>query len=237
MLQPLDMRESTSRQPVEARLLANLGKSYTYTNGMYRPNPYELLQDVPAGAISSTATDMANFMLAQLQRGRFGTQRILQAATAQEMQAQQFTNDPRVPGETYGFEEQYLNGQHLIIHDGVTSSFSSSLALEYPPWPFQLADQCALCAEHTLPDRVGALPVRAKQLPGHLPWCNAPTHHAVCASARLGGPDRPECHQYHLGVVGTLWSVGRRVYYTLVTLAALAFVGELAYWNLLGFPG
>jgi hypothetical protein len=41
---------------------------------------------------------MANFMLAQLQNGRLGTERILQAATAQAMQPQQFTNYPRVPG-------------------------------------------------------------------------------------------------------------------------------------------
>jgi uncharacterized membrane protein YuzA (DUF378 family) len=31
------------------------------------------------------------------------------------------------------------------------------------------------------------------------------------------------------------WSVGRRVHYTLVALAALAFAWELVYWNLLGF--
>jgi len=34
---------------------------------------------------------------------------------------------------------------------------------------------------------------------------------------------------------GHFWSPGRRVHYTLVTLAALAFAGELLYWNLLGF--
>jgi hypothetical protein len=31
------------------------------------------------------------------------------------------------------------------------------------------------------------------------------------------------------------WTPGQRIHYTLVALAALAFVGELAYWNLLGF--
>ncbi|GHO99587.1 hypothetical protein KSF_096350 [Reticulibacter mediterranei] len=31
------------------------------------------------------------------------------------------------------------------------------------------------------------------------------------------------------------WRPGQRIHYTLVALAALAFVGELAYWNLLGF--
>jgi hypothetical protein len=34
---------------------------------------------------------------------------------------------------------------------------------------------------------------------------------------------------------GHFWSAGRRVHYTLVTLAALAFAWELVYWNLLGF--
>jgi hypothetical protein len=34
---------------------------------------------------------------------------------------------------------------------------------------------------------------------------------------------------------GRFWSVGRRVHYSLVTLAALAFAWELLYWNLLGF--
>jgi hypothetical protein len=34
---------------------------------------------------------------------------------------------------------------------------------------------------------------------------------------------------------GYFWSAGRRVHYTLVALAALAFAWELVYWNLLGF--
>ena len=34
---------------------------------------------------------------------------------------------------------------------------------------------------------------------------------------------------------GHFWSRGQRIHYTLVALASLAFVGELAYWNLLGF--
>ena len=34
---------------------------------------------------------------------------------------------------------------------------------------------------------------------------------------------------------GRFWSAGRRVHYSLVALAALAFAWELVYWNLLGF--
>jgi len=34
---------------------------------------------------------------------------------------------------------------------------------------------------------------------------------------------------------GRFWSAGRRIHYTFVALAALAFAWELVYWNLLGF--
>ncbi len=129
LFQPLGMRSSTFRQPVEARLSADLSQGYTYTNGVYHPGPFELVQGAPAGSISTTATDIAHFMLAQLQNGRFGTQRILQAATAQEMQTRQFTNDPRVSGMAYGFEEWNPNGQRLLVKGGDTYSFSSMLAL------------------------------------------------------------------------------------------------------------
>ena len=94
------------------------------------PVPFVAKQNAPAGAMSATATDIANFMITQLQNGRFGNQRILEAATAQEMQTQQFTNDPRVPGMAYGFPEGNLNSQHLLVHTGfVPPSFSSLLAL------------------------------------------------------------------------------------------------------------
>ena len=130
IFQPLSMRSSTFRQPVEARLSADLSQGYTYSNGVYHPDPFEAIAVPPAGAMSATATDMANFMMAQLQNGRLGKERILQAATAKAMQTQQFTNDPRVPGGmAYGFEEHYQNGQRLLVHPGGTADFYSLLAL------------------------------------------------------------------------------------------------------------
>lgn len=129
LFQPLGMRSSTFRQPIPGNLAADLSQGYTYTNGVYRPDPFEAVQVAPAGSMSTTATDIANFMIAQLQNGRFGTQRILHEATAKEMQTQQFTNDPRVPGMAYGFYEQNLNGQRLLVHGGDTILFHSLLAL------------------------------------------------------------------------------------------------------------
>jgi CubicO group peptidase (beta-lactamase class C family) len=130
LFQPLGMRESTFRQPLPASLSADLSQGYAYSNGVYHPSPFDVVQGVPEGAMSATATDMANFMIALLQNGRFGTERILQAAMAKEMLTQQFTNDPRVPGMAYGFPEGNLNSQHLLVHDGfVPPAFSSLLAL------------------------------------------------------------------------------------------------------------
>jgi CubicO group peptidase (beta-lactamase class C family) len=129
LFQPLGMRSSTFRQPVPASLSAALSQGYTYTNGEYRPQPFEAVQVAPAGAMSATATDLAHFMLAHLQNGRFGKERILQEATAKAMHAQQFTNDPRLPGMAYGFWEQQLNHQRLLVHSGDTTLFHSWLAL------------------------------------------------------------------------------------------------------------
>ncbi len=129
LFRPLGMRSSTFRQPVPASLSADLSQGYTYTNGEYRPEPFEAVQVAPAGAMSAPATDIANFMIAHLQNGRLGTQRILQEATAKQMHAQQFTNDPRVPAMAYGFWEQQLNHQRLLVHGGDTTLFHSWLAL------------------------------------------------------------------------------------------------------------
>jgi CubicO group peptidase (beta-lactamase class C family) len=130
LFQPLGMRSSSFRQPVEARLSAALSQGYTYTNGVYRPEPFEALQDAPAGSMSATATDLARFMLAQLQNGRLGNERIFQEATAQGMQRQQFTNDPRMPGVPYGFDgELSMTSQRLLVKAGDTLLFHSLLAL------------------------------------------------------------------------------------------------------------
>ncbi len=130
IFQRLRMRESSFRQPLEARLSADLSQGYSYSNGGYRPAPFEAIAVPPAGAMSATATDMARFMLAQLQHGRLGNERIFQAATAKAMQTLQFTNDPRVPGGmAYGFEVHSRNGQRLLVHPGGTADFYALFAL------------------------------------------------------------------------------------------------------------
>ncbi|HEX8035950.1 MAG TPA: serine hydrolase [Ktedonobacterales bacterium] len=129
ILQPLGMSHSTFRQPVPPSLAADVSVGYSFGGGTYTAQPFEYVAPWPAGSMSATATDMANFMIAHLQNGRFGDTRILQDATAREMHAQHFTNDPRVPGFAYGFYESRLAGQRIIGHLGDTQWFHSELAL------------------------------------------------------------------------------------------------------------
>ncbi len=128
---PLDMRHSTFAQQLPRDMAAQLAVSYDEYGGGYHALPFEYFQIAPAGGLSTTATDMAQFMIAHLQDGRLGDTHILQAATAQDMHRQHFANDPHVNGMTYGFAEMTLNGQRLLMHSGTTNDelFRSLLVL------------------------------------------------------------------------------------------------------------
>jgi len=126
---PLGMAHSSFRQPLPAGLAGDLAAGYHYRGGAYQLGMAEWCQSVPAGALSTTANDMAAFMIAHLQGGRFGDARILQEATVQEMHAQHFSHDPRVSGYAHGFMELHLNGQRLLAHGGDTLLFHSLLVL------------------------------------------------------------------------------------------------------------
>jgi CubicO group peptidase (beta-lactamase class C family) len=129
ILQPLGMAHTTSRQPLPPELAAYMSGGYTYANGAYQAKDFELINIAPAGSISASATDMARFMIAHLQNGRYGEARILEEATARQMQRRLFTHDQRLDGSTYGFFDWTKNGQRIIYHSGESSFFRSLLAL------------------------------------------------------------------------------------------------------------
>jgi CubicO group peptidase (beta-lactamase class C family) len=129
ILNPLDMHNSTFRQPLPPELIADMSVGYTYANGVYHEQPFEYIQDPPAGSMSTTATDMAKFMITHLQDGRYEDARILQDSTAQQMHQQLFAHDPRVSGWAYGFMELNLNNQRMIWHGGSLLYFHTILVL------------------------------------------------------------------------------------------------------------
>ena len=129
ILEPLDMGHSTTRQPPPPELAGNMAVGYTYENGGYEAEKFELYNIAPAGSMSSTATDMAHFMIAHLQNGRYGDERILQEATAKVMHRRHFAHDPRVNGLGYGFWQDDRNDQRIIGWGGDTDLFHSGLSL------------------------------------------------------------------------------------------------------------
>lgn len=129
IFKPLGMYHSTFRQPVPSNLASDLAIGYSYTNGMFVASEINFVHDAPAASMCTTATDLAKFMIAHLQDGRYKGVNILQESTVKEMHQQQFTNDPRVNGWTYGFAEANDNNQRIITHKGIYDEFYSYLIL------------------------------------------------------------------------------------------------------------
>jgi CubicO group peptidase (beta-lactamase class C family) len=128
ILAPLDMDRTTFRQPLPQELAEDTSNGFSYSSET-KVEEFAYVQHSPAGSGNSTATDMANFALAHLNEGAFGDAQILENSTARLMHSQLFTNDPDLPGMTYGFVEQTINGHRIISHGGDIGGFSSTLFL------------------------------------------------------------------------------------------------------------
>lgn len=131
ILTPLGMTHTTSRQPIPAALELDMSQSYIFADGAYQPRPgFNVAANVaPAGSFRATAGDVARFMIAHLNNGRYGEASILQPATAQLMHRRSFSHDPQVNGMAHGFWEMDMNGQHIIGHAGSHFIFGSYLML------------------------------------------------------------------------------------------------------------
>jgi CubicO group peptidase (beta-lactamase class C family) len=127
--EPLNMTRSTFRQPVPDRIPGRVSEGYRYQQGEYVRGEFETIAVPPAGSMSATATDVANFMLAHLQGGEFRDSRILSAAATERMHRKQFANHPALNGMAFGFYEQSRNGVRIIGHGGDTQLFHSGLWL------------------------------------------------------------------------------------------------------------
>ncbi len=129
ILTPLGMTHTTTRQPLPVKLVADMSEGYTWEGGTYVSRKFEIVGPAPAGSMSSSATDMAKFMIAHLNGGSYNGQRILADSTARRMHARAFGHDPRIPGFALGFYEQSRNGLRIIGHGGDTQWFHTDMAL------------------------------------------------------------------------------------------------------------
>jgi CubicO group peptidase (beta-lactamase class C family) len=124
---PLDMKRTTFVQPLPAELAPLMSQGYRKASD--KAKPFEFVEAFPAGSVSTTARDMANFMIAHLADGKYGDKQILRPETAKLMHSRTFGSDDRLNGMALGFYEESRNGQRIIGHGGDTEYFHSDLHL------------------------------------------------------------------------------------------------------------
>jgi len=136
---PLGMVHSSAQSPLPPELRAHASLGYWDVGGGLQPVPdYPQYMGqsamLPAGGHSGSVTDMARFMIAHLQTGRYSDAditegRILKESTVEQMQSTLYTPDPRILGNAYGFFDFSDNGQRTLGHSGGTIGFATLLLL------------------------------------------------------------------------------------------------------------
>src|SRR5216110_2997539 len=127
ILKPLRMTNSTFDQPLPAPLQSKMSQGYLIATK--KPRYFEFVQAAPAGALSTTATDMTRFMLAFLQDGSVDGVAILKPETIREMETRQFELHPMINGLGLTFMEYCMNPVRAIAHGGDTVYFHSDMVL------------------------------------------------------------------------------------------------------------
>jgi CubicO group peptidase (beta-lactamase class C family) len=128
----LGMKNASFSEPLPPELDANMAKSYTYTDGRYNEQRYEIISNFgPAGAAALTAHDMSIFARALLNGGAHEGRRILKPQTLAQMIDEGFAHDERVRGMGLGFLKRNFGPSdfHNFGHDGGTTMFASHFGL------------------------------------------------------------------------------------------------------------
>ncbi|MFJ7734408.1 serine hydrolase domain-containing protein [Lysinibacillus sp. NPDC097231] len=129
---PLHMQRSTAYANYYhlPEFAENKSKGYGSASKGFELLPENFLNEAPAGAIISTAEDMAKFMIAQmdyegaLENSLFNSPQMLK-----EMHADSLSVSAGMPSNAHGFWLRQENGVRLLEHGGNTTNFSAFLSL------------------------------------------------------------------------------------------------------------
>lgn len=132
ILTPLKMSRTTLQQPLPATLEGDMAKGYLRASSR-APGAFELIGAAPAGAMTTTAAELAHFAIAHLHYGVFEGARILEPETARLMHATAYQPAEGLNGYALGFYEESRNGLRIIGHGGDTALFHSDLHLLLEP--------------------------------------------------------------------------------------------------------
>jgi hypothetical protein len=123
---PLAMSMTTTRQPVPEALAELVSKGYLREQGHDVTAQFEFVTLPPAGSVSSTAADMARFMMELLAHGDTA---VLSSAARAALFEPGYQHDPRLNRMRHGLYEQSSHGAQLVGHNGDTLAFHSILTL------------------------------------------------------------------------------------------------------------
>jgi CubicO group peptidase (beta-lactamase class C family) len=128
LLGPLGMESSSFSQPLPDGLAGAHATGHAagsrYRNGNF---PYVGLR--PAGAMSTTATDMARFLQAHVNDGVVDGERVLADETVDALHRQWATHHESLAGMAFGLVENDHGETRVLRHNGATLSFVSDVVL------------------------------------------------------------------------------------------------------------
>jgi len=135
---PLGMTSTTYRQPYPARagipapmaadLARRLSTGFAWDGSGYAPQKFEFGSIDPAGSISTTAADMARYMLLQLGNGTFEGRTYYGPATAQAFRTPIMDVPPGVNGWAHGLQSLTMPGGFKAYgHGGALSNYFTEM--------------------------------------------------------------------------------------------------------------
>jgi CubicO group peptidase (beta-lactamase class C family) len=141
ILRPLQMNDTSPREPYPARddlpapmpddLMRRVSKGYRWTGLAHEPQPFEYIGHIaPAGVMSTSAGDMARYMVMLLNGGSLDDARVLGPEAMQAFYMPMTSFPARVGNWNAGFMSAQLpGGFESIGHDGGSLLFFSSMVL------------------------------------------------------------------------------------------------------------
>lgn len=130
ILAPLSMVHTTFAEPkIGFAGVGRFAQGGQFSDAAWKPLPFAYISHLaPAGSASSTARDMARYMLALLNADT-GFDGLLQPQTAHAMRESLFSNAKGLPGLYHGFLGYQIGALEGIGHDGSTLAFQSRMLL------------------------------------------------------------------------------------------------------------